>query len=113
VVDLNQAQRQELKAEKEFLKLAEAKDTIITRSTDGADYQDTMPYSMGTLLAQQGYRDAISAGAGDAVGMQMNPFNAMLRDKVASINNRNIAAQAANKVNSSVNTRWHKSRIWH
>lgn len=96
------SQRQELKAEKEFLKLAEAKDTIITRSTDGADYQDTMPYSMGTLLAQQGYRDAISAGAGDAVGMQMNPFNAMLRDKVASINNRNIAAQAANKVNSSV-----------
>lgn len=96
------SQRQELKAQKEFLKLAEAKDTIITRSTDGADYQDTMPYSMGTLLAQQGYRDAISAGAGDAVGMQMNPFNAMLRDKVASINNRNIAAQAANKVNSSV-----------
>lgn len=96
------SQRQELKAEKEFLKLAEAKDTIITRSTDGADYQDTMPYSMGTLLAQQGYRDAISAGAGDAVGMQMNPFNAMLKEKMASINNRNIAAQAANKVNSSV-----------
>jgi hypothetical protein len=84
------------------IKSFEATPTVITQSTNGADYQDTMPYSMGTLLAQQGYRDAISAGAGDAVGMQMNPFNAMLRDKVASINNRNIAAQAANVVNTDV-----------
>lgn len=76
--------------------------TVITRSTDGADYQDTMPYSMGTLLAQQGYRDAISAGAGDAVGMQMNPFNAMLKEKIASIGNRNAAAALANKQNVDV-----------
>jgi len=76
--------------------------TVITRSTDGADYQDTMPYSMGTLLAQQGYRDAISAGAGDAVGMQMNPFNAMLKEKMASIGNRNAAAALANKQNVDV-----------
>jgi len=84
------------------IKSFEATPTVITQSTNGADYQDTMPYSMGTLLAQQGYRDAISAGAGDAIGMQMNPFNAMLRDKVASINNRNIAAQAANVVNTDI-----------
>jgi hypothetical protein len=76
--------------------------TVITRSTDGADYQDTMPYSMGTLLAQQGYRDAISAGAGDAVGMQMNPFNAMLKEKMASIGNRNAAAALANKQNVDI-----------
>lgn len=77
--------------------------TVITRSTDGADYQDTMPYSMGTLLAQQGYRDAISAGAGDALGMQMNPFNAMLKEKMASIGNRNAAAALANKQNVVIN----------
>lgn len=77
--------------------------TVIIRSTDGADYQGTMPYSMGTLLAQQGYRDAISAGAGDAVGMQMNPFNAMLKEKIASIGNRNAAAALANKQNVVIN----------
>lgn len=92
----------EVSAETQALNKYNVTPTVVVNSTDGADYQDTMPYSMGTLLAQQGYRDAISAGAGDAVGMQMNPFNAMLRDKVASINNRNIAAQAANKVNTNV-----------
>lgn len=84
------------------IKSIETSPTVITRSTDGADYQDTMPYSMGTLLAQQGYRDAISAGAGDAVGMQMNPFNAMLKEKIASIGNRNAAAALANKQNVDV-----------
>ena len=60
------SQNYEASVDKMALESVKSNDTIVTQSTNGADYQDTMPYSMGTLLAQQGYRDAISAGAGDA-----------------------------------------------
>ena len=96
------SQNYEASVDKMALESVKSNDTIVTQSTNGADYQDTMPYSMGTLLAQQGYRDAISAGAGDAVGMQMNPFNSMLKAKIDSISNRNAVAQAANVVNTDV-----------